>query len=155
MSAWAETTLIVEASQRSAALITARYAKEHHRQLYAVPNGIYARESQGANALVAEGAKIYLEPIQLIDAHVKVQRLSESADKCNHGLTDSKLAPPLQAANSSLEAAILARLGHSKVRLETLTESFPANRNDFLETISTMHIDGKIVLLPGGFVRRP
>ncbi|KLE15670.1 DNA-processing protein DprA [Clostridium sp. C8] len=66
ISACSKKVLIVEAGENSGALITAKYAREQNKQIYAVPNNVYLKESKGTNKLIAEGAKIYLTPKQLL-----------------------------------------------------------------------------------------
>jgi DNA processing protein len=48
--------VIVEASERSGALITAKFAAEHGRDLFAVPGSILHPGSAGCNALIQQGA---------------------------------------------------------------------------------------------------
>ncbi len=48
-------TIIVEAPFDSGALITARYAIEHNREVMAVPGDIFTTGSQSANALIFRG----------------------------------------------------------------------------------------------------
>jgi DNA processing protein len=50
--------LVTEAPKQSGALITANFALEHGREVFAVPNGIYAVGSVGVNKLIQDGAHL-------------------------------------------------------------------------------------------------
>ena len=116
MAAWSPKMLVVEGGLRSAALQTAQHARELDRLLFAVPHNIYSKEGKGTNNLLKKGARIYLDPSQLL----------------------------------ALEREVLKILGDSSVSVEHLVQKLNREKTDILEVISTLHIDGKLTILPGG-----
>jgi len=81
-------TVVVEAGETSGALITATFAAEQGRDVFAVPGGIFAPQSKGTNRLIRDGARPLLkvdevlEALQIDQAHEHRQlRLALPADE--------------------------------------------------------------------------
>jgi len=60
--------VIVEAGERSGAMITAEFAASQGREVFAVPGSIYAIRSKGANRLIRDGALPLLDFSELLEA---------------------------------------------------------------------------------------
>ncbi|HEY3310790.1 MAG TPA: DNA-processing protein DprA [Anaerolineales bacterium] len=60
--------VVVEAGETSGALITAEFAAEQGRDVFAVPGMIHAPLSKGTNRLIANGARVLLTPADVLEA---------------------------------------------------------------------------------------
>ena len=59
--------LVMEARKRSGTLITANYALEQGKEIFALPGRVDDPLSTGCNSLIADGAGILLDPLQIIE----------------------------------------------------------------------------------------
>jgi DNA processing protein len=59
--------VVVEALEKSGALITARHAMEQDREVFAVPGPVFAPTSKGPHALLRDGAKLVESVEDIID----------------------------------------------------------------------------------------
>jgi DNA processing protein len=69
-------TVVVEAGETSGALITAQFAVDQGREVFAVPGNILAPQSKGTNRLIAQGARPMLSVHDLLDV-LNLTRVTE------------------------------------------------------------------------------
>jgi DNA processing protein len=62
-----EAVVVVEAAERSGALITARLAMEHGIDVFAVPGDLDRETSRGTNRLIADGAHPIVSPTEVVE----------------------------------------------------------------------------------------
>jgi DNA processing protein len=68
--------LVVEANQKSGALITARFALEQSREVFAIPGKVSSATSCGTNDLIKSGAKMVTEAREIL-AELRFNFVSE------------------------------------------------------------------------------
>ena len=87
ISALGAATVVVEADMNSGSLITARYAKEQGKVVFAFPGPVSNFSSKGTNNLISEGAKVATEAIDVLE------QFMDAFPEIN--LSASKLKPDL------------------------------------------------------------
>ncbi|MBO5478322.1 MAG: DNA-processing protein DprA [Clostridia bacterium] len=65
ISGIASSILVVEAEYRSGSTITAKYAKEQSKKVYAIPSNIDSSQGIGTNKLIRDGAILITKPSQI------------------------------------------------------------------------------------------
>ncbi len=71
--------IVAEAPQRSGALITARFALEQNRQVFAVPGSIFSKGSEGTNKLIQDGAKLVMGVNDVLE-ELKLQQVPQQQE---------------------------------------------------------------------------
>jgi len=82
ISGLSRATIVIEAGVSSGALITAEFAADQGRDVYALPGSIYASQSEGTNRLIQQGAKPLLNirellqdlQVELIQEHKELRK---------------------------------------------------------------------------------
>jgi DNA processing protein len=77
VSALSQAVVVVEANARSGALITAQFALEQGREVFAVPGRIDVPQSRGTHELIRNGARLFLS---VEDVFEEIPGLSVQAD---------------------------------------------------------------------------
>ncbi len=139
ISAWSKKLLVVEASEKSGAIITAGFSQKYNSQVFAVPNSIYNRESVGTNKLIYNGTNIYLNPKQLLTDCIGEYKVVE--DTVVEGLEHTKLTP--------MEVEIISKIKEKPMSIDELIVVLKKDKNLILETISMMELEGKIGTISG------
>lgn len=145
--------LVVEASQRSGSLITARLAADEGREVFAVPGSVDSPLSRGCHALIRDGAKLVESIADVFEEIVypgppPVPRGTSPAAEEEFG--DAIGAP------GAVERSVLDAVGHDPATLDQLVDwsGMPASR--LAAALLALEIDGRIEALPGGrYVRVP
>ena len=67
ISGLSQAVLVMEAGEKSGAMITAAFAAEQGREVFALPGNIYSPQSKGTNQLIREGAHILLSSQDVLE----------------------------------------------------------------------------------------
>lgn len=129
--------VIVEASDRSGSLITARLALEQGREVMAVPSAVASPLSRGCHRLIRQGAA-----------------LVESAEHVLEELGVEACAPVAEQDATDEDDAVLARVGAEVTSLERIAAGSGLALEVVLERLAELEIDGRIHNRGGGYVRR-
>ena len=129
-------TVVVEAGEQSGALITAEFAVEQGRDVFAVPGSILAAQSQGTNRLIEQGARPLLKMNEILEA-LKLDQIPAKQQA-------RKLAPM-----SGGEQALLAHLSSELVHIDQLCELTGLPITDVSATLTMMELKGFVSQVGG------
>lgn len=114
-------TVVVEAQEKSGSLITAAYAMEQSKEVFAVPGNITSNNSKGANLLIRDGAIPLLSFEDVLNNVKEFQSISFNDKSSEVTLTEAKILETLDNSSDTLET-ISAKLGMDPLKtLELLT----------------------------------
>lgn len=154
-------TLVVEAAQRSGALITARLANEYNREVFAVPGRVQDPLSQGTNALIRDGAaKLVLCLEDILDELGEVGRaMRTGTDTQEHTppggppeVRAQATAPlfPLSAA----EQRVYDVIGYDEMLQDAAIRAAELPPGEVLAAMTALELKGLIRRLPGNLIAR-
>jgi DNA processing protein len=132
--------LVIEASQKSGALITANYALEQNREVFSVPGNIFSSVSQGTNKLVKMGAKT----ATCADDILEELNLHSSAVSQNKIKVDKEIIP-----DTIEEEKILNHLSNEPIHIDKLIKLCEMDASLVNSTLTLMEIKGKVKDLGG------
>jgi DNA processing protein len=136
ISGLANGVLVVEAAEKSGSLITAQYALEHGRDVFAVPGNISFVTSRGCNRLIKQGAKLVdcVEDIlEELPAHTGSPLLSQ----------------PRSFALTPKEAAIYEVLARSPLHIDDIISQTELTAGEVSSMLLHLELKGAVTPLPG------
>lgn len=150
--------LIVEASERSGSLITARLAMEQNREVMAVPGNITSGNSFGTNYLIKAGAKLvqqWQDVVAELPSEIAAAILPPKIEREN-GHKQSPQPELIPADMTKTETAIWALLSaDEEVHIDTLLEKSGLSFGDLNTALVALDIRDLIRVLPGkNYARR-
>ncbi|MCL5666722.1 MAG: DNA-processing protein DprA [Patescibacteria group bacterium] len=129
-------TIIIECNLKSGSLITAKYALEQNRAVFAVPGPIFADTSKGPNNLIKMGARPLTSANDILE-ELNLKRLPEE-----------KTAQQM-FGDSPAETLILKILGFEPVHINELIKQSEMAAQEIMSALTFLEIKGKVRNLGG------
>jgi len=127
-------TLVVEADLQSGALITASYALDQNREVFAVPGPLFSQTSRGANELIKKGAKL-------------VTCANDILEELN--LSTATLGEPVDWQATDEEKLILNSLSKEPTHINDLIKNLKLAPNVVNATLTLLEMKGRIKNMGG------
>ncbi|MBI4338535.1 MAG: DNA-protecting protein DprA [Chloroflexi bacterium] len=137
MSGMSLGVLVTESGASGGALITARFALEQNREVFAIPGSIFSVQSRGTNRLVQEGAKL-------------VNDVSDILEELNLTMIPQQLelAPP-PAPVDQIEALLLQQLSRQPTHIDQVCRQSRLPIATVSGTLALMELKGMVRQLGG------
>ena len=133
-------TIVVEAGEKSGALITARTATQQGREVFAVPGSITNTKSRGAHRLIQKGAKLIVDVDDVLEEFPDLQEtLGAGAQRASQQDVD---LPPV-------EAKVFAALDYEPIHFDDLVERTDASTTEVSLALFQLDAKGLIKELAG------
>ena len=129
-------TVVVEAGEKSGALITAEFAVDQGKDVFAVPGSILNAQSEGTNRLIEQGARPLLKFGEILET-LQLEQIPEKQ------LT-RKLNPM-----TSLEQTLFSQLTSDPTHIDQLCEKTGLSITDVSATLTMMELKGLVSQVGG------
>ncbi len=134
-------TVVVEAAEKSGALITANFALEQAREVFAVPGNITSPKSRGTNNLIKAGAKLVDGPESILEELLPA--LGESLK------AKVKTEAPKVKLNNDAEKNIFSLLSMESRHIDHLIETSNLSPAQVSSTLLQLELRGLVRQLSG------
>ena len=145
ISALSQGVLVVEASARSGSLVTARYALDQGKDVYALPGPLGNPATEGTHWLIQQGAYLITRPKEILD------QLGSGLNWLT--LEQDKI---IYAAECEVElpfADVLANVGDEVTPVDVVAERAGQPVPEVVVKLLELELAGWIAVVPGGYVR--
>ncbi len=123
--------VVVEADERSGALITSDFALEQGREVFAVPGNILNHSSRGTNKLIQQGAKLVMNTASILE-------------ELNLSMVSSFIEAQAVAPENDLERSLMAQLSHEPVQTDDLVNRVNLPTEVVTGTLALMELKGMV-----------
>jgi DNA processing protein len=139
--------LVIEAAERSGALITARHAAEQGRDAFALPGPIDSPQSMGCHRLIQEGAKLVTSVDDILEELDAMAQLATPAPHRASELPKQKAMPAVEWDGPT--RALLDKVGRDATTIDTLVDETGLPIEQVLAGLSRLEAGGAIRRLSG------
>ena len=133
--------LVVEAAEKSGSLITAQYALEQGRDVFAVPGNISFATSRGSNRLIKQGAKLVDCVEDILEELPGFAEMPENAGQQPSAARSFSLTPK--------EAAIYEVLARSPLHIDDIIAQTELTAGEVSSMLLHLELKGAVIALPG------
>jgi len=141
ISGLSQGTVVIEAKEKSGALITAHFALEQGREVFAVPGSVFSSVSKGPHALLKNGAKLTESARDIIEE--LYPQLLETGSENEIATTDPQ------------HRAILECLKERPLAMHEITMATNIEIAQLNAVLTVLELEGTIIKLTSGeFMRR-
>jgi DNA processing protein len=135
--------LVVEAAEKSGSLITAQFALEQGREVFAIPGSITSGASRGTNRLIKQGATLVEDAADILAELPPTTRGGEPSLPLPMKLP----APALEGP----ERAVCDLLGQGPLHMDTIAEKAGLTVQGLSVMLLRLELRGVVLQLPGAF----
>ena len=150
-------TLVVEAAERSGALITARLAADAGREVFAVPGSIQNPMARGCHRLIREGAALVEGAEEVIGALAPLA--ADLANALRERLGETEWGPPADVPGAPGKLApdyqtLWNGLGHDPTGMDQLVSRTGLTAAELSSMLLVMELDGLVTAEHGRYQRK-